>query len=115
MCQRREKSGLNQVLLEDDNIPHWRPLEAGFVKINTDASLIAGNCGTAAIFRDEEGSVLLLSFKSDYANSLLEVQCKTIHLALNIALENGWNKVIIEPGASLVMQSLRSERRLLEW
>ncbi|PON31256.1 Polynucleotidyl transferase, ribonuclease H-like superfamily protein [Parasponia andersonii] len=94
MCQRREK---------------------GFVKINTDAPLVVGNCGTAAILRDEEGSVLLLSFKSDYANSPLKVECETILLALNIALENGWNKVIIESGASLVVQSLRSGKRPPEW
>ncbi|PON46799.1 hypothetical protein PanWU01x14_248940 [Parasponia andersonii] len=53
-------------------------------------------CGIAGIFRDDHGSILLLTFKSDIATSPLEAECMAIQMVLITALEKGgaerlWN------------------------
>ncbi|PON91102.1 Ribonuclease H-like domain containing protein [Trema orientale] len=102
-------------LMEQLNVPQWSPPETGFVKVSTDASFAASKCGLAGIFRDDAGSVLLLTFKSGSANSPFEAECMAIWLALTCALEEGWSILIVESDATILVNSLQNGKYPPEW
>ncbi|PON84413.1 hypothetical protein TorRG33x02_197460 [Trema orientale] len=67
-----------------------------------------GKCGIAGIFRDDLGSILLLTFKSDIATSPLEAECMAIQMVLITALEKGWSRMTVESDATPVVHALKS-------
>ena len=77
----------------------WKPPEEGWVKINTDAAIdnIAGVAATGVVARDHGGRVVVARttkiprMTDAYAAKLLAVRD-----ASALAVEKGWQKVVIE-------------------
>ncbi|KAK2635434.1 hypothetical protein Ddye_030226 [Dipteronia dyeriana] len=92
--------------------PSWRPLDNGFFKINTDASIDAsrGRVGIGAIIRDHEGMVLASCAQVIQLNySPVLAEAIAILKGLRFAVESGIWPCMIESDAQVVVSMINSD------
>uniref|UniRef100_A0A803QA02 RNase H type-1 domain-containing protein n=1 Tax=Cannabis sativa TaxID=3483 RepID=A0A803QA02_CANSA len=83
--------------------------------IFTDASWVKGAAGVAAIGVDRVKGQWFVKAQRTHSNSVLEAELKAILLALNWAVEEGRNEVIILSDSKIAIDALILAERPPEW
>ncbi|XP_060672680.1 uncharacterized protein LOC132803507 [Ziziphus jujuba] len=114
---KRDASASHSPEVSDRHIRlSWRKPTAGFIKVNSYATMRSNGCFLAIIARNEEGKVLSIhSFKSKV--SIPEVaELEAIAKAMHRAQVHGWTKMIFETDAQTVIKALHmKDRSLIQW
>ncbi|CAM8956535.1 unnamed protein product [Rhodiola kirilowii] len=94
----------------------WEPPQPGYCKINCDAATRSDKSGAvAAVVRDSKGIVLCLrSFSVQKHHTVVELELRSILVALTMAREMKLNNVIIESDSIQVVEILEKQGTLLE-
>ncbi|KAL8530509.1 hypothetical protein ACS0TY_007518 [Phlomoides rotata] len=91
---------------------HWKPPEQGYIKINTDASLILGEgVAVRGVAWNDRGEVQwCFSELSNYNPDVEIAESLAILRAMKIALSNGVQNVIFETDAQIVFYAFNSAK-----
>ncbi|KAK6141537.1 hypothetical protein DH2020_024722 [Rehmannia glutinosa] len=95
----------------------WHPLEVGFVKINTDASLIENKgSGLGVIIRDSRGQVLSsLMYKVNSNCAIKVAEAVACRARLKLAREMNFQKVYLETDNITLYHKLRKRAEDLSY
>ncbi|KAL4390615.1 hypothetical protein AHAS_Ahas03G0162800 [Arachis hypogaea] len=97
--------------LDPNSLIRWYPPTADYLKVNVDGSFYSqnGNAACGGIFRDNLGR-----FVKDFAcnlgsYSIMHVELWGIIKGLQIAIDNGYNRIVIESDSMMAINFIKEE------
>lgn len=110
----RKANILPAVIPSKSSSPFWKPPQAGYLKLNTDA----GNCSTnlwrmGAVFRNEEGKILLAISKEKsgcFKPEIIEVMA--VIWAMEKEIERGFKFLEVETDSLMLVKAFHGHRDL---
>ncbi|VVA35847.1 PREDICTED: ribonuclease [Prunus dulcis] len=97
--------------LADSMMIKWHPPPTGWIKVNSDGSLLNSHASTGFVIRDSEGHVLIAGSNNIGENSINVAECVALRDGLAAALDRGWHRMI-EGDSKLVIDSIRGKVNL---
>ncbi|ONI13791.1 hypothetical protein PRUPE_4G245300 [Prunus persica] len=84
----------------------WHPPPTGWIKINFDGSLMNSQGSIGFVIRNCDGHVLLAGSNNVGENSINVAESIALWDGLAVAIERGWDQIVVEGDSKLVIDSI---------